>query len=174
MKKLKPSKFLIQATIAISLIAVFNILIVYKSWNTVPRHTLRDAQSSENATDLFVGNSLMAAGFEAKVFESNLSNRKAINLGLGSSSPVEHYLLLKSSTNHPKATIYYGFLDTQLTDSIKSDYESLFGNRAASYYIEPEVAISLYAPDDFLKAWQLRLIGKVPMLVERAAIWANV
>lgn len=174
MQQSKTSKFFIQVSISIGIIAAFNLLVIHLSKNSIPRQILRTAQSSETVTDIFVGNSLMQAGFNTKVFEANLSNRKAINLGLGSSSPVEHYLLLKSTTRQSKTTIYYGFFDTQLTDQITSDYDSLFGNRAASYYIEPETAILLYAPNDFIKAWQLRLTGKVPMLVERAALWANI
>ncbi len=174
MHKLSPGKLITQVAVSIGVIAIFNIVVNSLSRNTIPRQVLLNIQSSENISDLFVGNSLVAAGFNPKIFGANLPQRKAINLGLGSSSPVEHYLLLKSSVKHSKANIYYGFFDTQLTDAIKSDYESLFGNRAASYYIEPETAISLYAPNDFMKAWQLRLVGKVPMLVERAALWANV
>lgn len=174
MQNIKSSKIFTQVVILFSIVASFNFLVAHMSRNTVPRQILLDAKSSKSATDLFVGNSLVAAGFDRKIFEANLPTRKAINLGLGFSSPVEHYLLLKSSTNHRQANIWYGFFDTQLTDFIKSDYESLFGNRAASYYIEPETAISLYAPNDFIRAWQIRLTGKIPMLVERASIWATV
>jgi len=177
MYKFQKSKAFIQVAIFLGIIAAFNLVILHFAQNSVPRQVLRNAYFSEKVTDIFVGNSLMQSGFAPKVFETNLSNRKAINLGLGSSSPVEHYLLLKSllkSSPNQKLTIYYGFFDNQLTDPVVGDYESLFGNRAASYYIEPETAISLYAPNSFIKSWQLRLIGKVPMLVERAAIWANV
>lgn len=173
-KKLRAIKLFTQVVVLFSILATFNLLVAHLSRNTVPRQILLNAKSSENATDLFVGNSLIQSGFDKSVFEANLSNRKAINLGLGSSSPVEHYLFLKSSTNHYKANIWYGFFDTQLTDAIKSDYESLFGNRAASYYIEPETAISLYASNDFIRAWQIRLTSKIPMLVERGSIWATV
>src|SRR5207244_3017163 len=37
-----------------------------------------------------------------------------------------------------------------------------------------ETAIAFIAPNDPIRAWQIRLISFVPMLVERAALWAKI
>jgi hypothetical protein len=43
-----------------------------------------------------------------------------------------------------------------------------------SYYVDRDVAIGFYAPDDPATAWQIRVVSWVPILVERSALWARV
>jgi hypothetical protein len=72
------------------------------------------------------------------------------------------------------AVVVYGFWATQLTDPVSDDWSDLAGNRAVAYYVDTEGAIALSAPDSPLRAWQMRLVSRVPLLAERLTIWARV
>jgi len=142
--------------------------------NSVPRQLLRHCALAEPATDLFLGNSTMAAGFDEAEFTAASPDRRGVNAALGATSPVEHYLIYSRQVRHRGATIHYGFLDTQLTDPTSGDWGTLVGNRAMAYYVDPETAIRFYAPDDPVRAWEMRLVRRVPAFVERQTIWAKV
>ena len=128
-------------------------------------------------THLALGNSLMAAGFDSSAFDQYLGspNAVAFNAGLGSSYPVEHLILLRRALRDHSTinTVIYGFFDLQLTDNSAVTTSDLVGNRAASYYLEPDIALEYYrmSPRDRLA---FELLRHVPMFVDRAAIWARV
>lgn len=43
-----------------------------------------------------------------------------------------------------------------------------------SYYVDRETAIGIIAPHDPVRTWAIRLTSRVPLIVERAALWGNV
>jgi hypothetical protein len=166
--------FTIQVVLAMTVLVAANILFQRLSRNSVPRALLRTAEQSKPATDLFFGNSTMAAGLDNQAFAAAKPNSQPVNLGMGSSSSVEHYLIFRQQLKHQSSAVYYGFFDTQLTDPAEGDWGTLVGNRSMSYYIEPETAIRFYAPDSPAKATTLRLVSLVPILAERYTIWSKV
>jgi hypothetical protein len=69
--------------------------------------------------------------------------------------------------------VIYGFYDFQLTEAPSATLTDLFGNRAVAFYLDPGLALRSYqmSPSDRL---EFDLLRHVPMVVERAGIWANV
>jgi len=116
----------------------------------------------------------MAAGLDESAFARASPGHRPLNLGLGSSSPVEHYLIYLRQDRHRAAAVYYGFLDTQLTDTVEGGWSTLIGNRAMAYYLDLDAALGFYAANDVRKALELRAVSHVPMLVERYTIWARI
>ena len=72
------------------------------------------------------------------------------------------------------AAVVYGFLDTHLTDPVDGGWDSLVGNRALAYYVDPEAARRLYAANSPAQALILQIVGQVRALSRRYAIWAKV
>ena len=67
----------------------------------------------------------------------------------------------------------HGFFDFQLTDPPTATLTDFFGNRAVAFYLDPAIALRTYqmSPVDRLG---FDLLRHVPMVVERAGVWANV
>jgi hypothetical protein len=128
---------------------------------------------------IFLGNSLVEAGCDMEAFRSAWPRSQpplsAINLALGATSPVEHYLILKRALRQPLHLKYliYGFFDDQLNAAPEGGWSDLLGNRAFSYYF-PDEAASFYAPGSRLKRWELEIVGQVPILSERSSFWGKV
>jgi hypothetical protein len=165
---------LLQLLVAASVLVAANLAVERFARNSIPRQVLREAAAAKGVTDLFLGNSTMAAGLDPAAFDAALPGHVALNLAIGASTPVEHFLLFERQADHAGATVVYGFLDTQLTDAPTGSWKDLIGNRAMSYYVEPEAAIGFYHADDPFGAFLHRLIGHVPLLIERHTIWATV
>jgi hypothetical protein len=163
----------IQILLAVIVLVAANVVVSVLARNSNPRQLLRSGDEAEPATDLFLGNSLMAAGLDTTAFAAVKPGRP-LNLSLGSSSPVEHALIYQRQGKHRGATVYYGFFDSQLTDLQDGGWEKLVGNRAMAYYVEPETAIGFYAPDSPLRSCGHRLVARIPVLVERHTIWSKV
>ncbi len=163
----------VQVLLGAAVLLVANICVRFLARNSVPRQLLLRGERAEPATDLFLGNSTMAAGLDETAFASVKPGRP-LNIALGASSPVEHYAIYRQQDKHRTAAVYYGFLDTQLTDLPKGGWDTLVGNRAMAYYVDPDAAIRFYAADSPGRAFSLRLVGKVPILVERTSLWAKV
>src|SRR5882724_2574789 len=140
----------------------YNLLIHHTAKSTYRRHLLTSLSEIPLDTDfLFLGNSLVEAGCDPSTFREAWpaapSAPKPVNIALGATSPVEHYLILKHALErpiHPKYLIY-GFFDDQLNGPSRGDWADLVGNRAFSYYF-PDEAAGLYAPGSLFKKWQLR------------------
>jgi hypothetical protein len=164
----------VQVAVALAVLVAANVAILRMASNSVPRQLLRKAEQAERATDLFLGNSTMAAGLDEAAFAAGAPGRRALNLGMGSSSSVEHYLIFRQQGKHVGSAVYYGFLDRQLTDDPVGGWDTLVGNRAMAYYLEPDVAFPFFERGSPLRGRALRLVGWVPALVERYAIWAKV
>jgi hypothetical protein len=164
----------IQIIILLAVLASANVVIARLARNSVPHKVLSKGRQAEPATDLFLGNSTMEAGLDEHAFAAAKPGSRPLNLGMGSSSPVEHLLIFRQQEKHRGARVYYGFFDTHLTDLPEGSWGKLVGNRAMAYYVEPDVALEYYAGQSMLRRFGLRLAGYFPMLVERLATWAKV
>jgi hypothetical protein len=158
----------------------YNLLIHHSAKSTYRHHLLTSLSEIPLDTDfLFLGNSLVEAGCNPSAFRESWpvaqTVPKPVNIALGATSPVEHYLIFKHALDrpiHPKYLVY-GFFDDQLNATSRGDWPDLVGNRALSYYF-PDEAAALYAPGSSFKKWQMRIIGHVPMLAERSSFWGKV
>lgn len=153
-------------------------------WRTA-RHSYRHQmltrlnQLPTNVDCIFLGNSLVEAGCDMAAFDSSrpseFQDLIPVNLGLGATSPVEQYLVLRCALQrapHLKY-LFYGFFDDQLFSPPRGPWSDLVGNRAFSYYF-PRESAHFYAPGSWLEPWELRLTGWVPMLAERSSLWGKV
>lgn len=170
----------IPVGIALVILFVYNALIYFAAKHTQRQHLLAAINHLPANTDcVFLGNSLIEAGCDAKAFDSAWptagSAPLAVNLGLGATTPVEHYLILKQAFEQPIHIKYivYGFFDDQLNAEPTGDWADLVGNRAFSYYF-PKQAAAFYAPNSRLTQWRMELTGHIPMLAERSSLWDRV
>jgi hypothetical protein len=173
-------RLFIPIAIALVILVAYNVLIAFAAKKTQRRHLLRAIDHLPPETDcLFLGNSLIEAGCDANAFESGWphgdGSPRAVNLGLGATTPVEHYLILKHALSQPVHIKYviYGFFDDQLNAAPEGAWEDLIGNRAFSYYF-PKDASAFYAPHSRLSEWRLEMTERVPMLAERSSLWDRV
>jgi len=158
----------------------YNVVIHQTAKSTYRHHLLASLSEIPIDTDvLFLGNSLVEAGCDTSAFHEAWPNAasapRAVNVALGATSPVEHYLIFKRALDqpiHPKFVVY-GFFDDQLNASSRGDWADLVGNRAFSYYF-PDEAAELYSPGSSFKKWEMRIIGHIPMLAERSSFWGKV
>jgi hypothetical protein len=164
----------VQVLLWIALVVVLNVAIALLTRNSIPRQLLHAIAASPPVDTVLVGNSLVAAGIDAAVYEKSRGEGPVLNLGLGSSSPIEHDLLLRRALVLQPRRVVYGFFDAELTAPPDVGWSDLFGNRAASFYVEPETAARFIAPDSRWRRLQFHVLRHVPMFVERAAIWARV
>ena len=169
--------------VALSLLVAMIVLVAFNFWlrhslrNSVPRQLLHALDSSRGFTHLALGNSLMAAGFDPAVFDRYMNQGRVIafNGALGASSQVEHLTLLREALRRDSSikVVIYGFFDFQLTEPVVTRNSDLIGNLAASYYLEPDLALRFYimSPRD---RFEFEAMRHVPMLAERGAIWGKV
>jgi hypothetical protein len=179
-KKLLLKQLIYQLLILLCSITAINIAIKYKAKNSPPKQVLRQFPLSKETTDIFVGHSLVHGGFSVPVFEANWQGHRAVNIGLESTWEPEHYLFLNAALRERKSpiTVFYGFFNNHLTSSIHCNAEGTWsdisGNRALVYYSDLEEGIACYAPNDPIKAWQMRATAQLPALVERSSLWGQV
>jgi len=168
----------IPLAVALLILIGYNVLINRTAQTSQRRQLLARLDRIPLSTDcLFLGNSIVEAGCDADTFKSAwpTNSVQPINLALGATSPVEHYLILKHALErplHPKYLIY-GFFDDQLNAPVHGDLPDLVGNRAFSYYF-PDDAAALYSPGSWFKKYQMRILGHVPMFAERSSLWGKV
>jgi hypothetical protein len=158
----------------------YNALIHFAAKKTQRQHLLSVIDHLPPSTEcLFLGNSLIEAGCDASAFESAWSQGGdgpvAVNLGLGATTPVEHYLILKDAFSRGLHIQYvvYGFFDDQLNLTPLGGWDDLIGNRAFSYYF-PKDAATLYQPNSRLTEYRMELTEHIPMLAERSSLWDKV
>jgi hypothetical protein len=173
-------RLFIPVAIALIILLAYNVLIAHAVKKTQRQHLLAAIDHLPSPTDcLFLGNSLIEAGCDASAFQSGWSKGNsspiAVNLGLGATTPVEHYLILKRAFAQPVHIKYviYGFFDDQLNAAPDGKWEDLIGNRAFSYYF-PRDAAAFYNPHSRVGEWRLELTEHVPMLAERSSLWDRV
>jgi hypothetical protein len=122
--------FITQVIFAGLVLAGANFAIGMLAKTTIASQLLDKCRTQSDHTNIFIGNSLIAAGIDEKTFnETGGGNRIAFNAGCGSTSPLEHALILQEAKGPDQGTIFYGFYDTQLTDIPTTDWRSLVGNR---------------------------------------------
>jgi len=173
-------RLFIPLAMALVILTAYNVLIYFAAKKTQRQHLLNAIDRLPPSTGcLFLGNSLMEAGGDTAAFQSAWASGGAspltVNLGLGATTPVEHYLILKQALSQPVHIKYviYGFFDDQLNASTSGNWEDLIGNRAFSYYF-PREAAAFYEPHSRLETCQMELIEHVPMLAERSSLWDKV
>src|SRR5438874_1911993 len=127
--RVKGHHLLVQVGVSVAGLILLNVLVQGLSATTLPRQVLRHCEESELATDLFLGNSTMAAGLDEAAFLAAAPGRRGLNAALGGTPPVEHYLIYSRQDRHAAAGVYYGFYDTQLTGHPTGDWDTLVGNR---------------------------------------------
>jgi hypothetical protein len=178
-RAMSTKRFFLCLALALGVVFIFNLFLAVKV-DSVPKLIMRQMRATPRIDILFLGNSLMQSGFEGSSFAAAWPNREAVptafNAGLGSSSPVEHYLLADQTYRHyqPIRYLVYGFYDLQLTEPPSFAWKDLVGNRSMAYSVEPAKAASLYADGSTLQAWRFRLIGAVPMLRDHSQLWKYV
>lgn len=173
-------RLFIPLAMVLVILAAYNVLIHFAARKTQRQHLLSAIDHLPPSTQcLFLGNSLIEAGGDTAAFQSAWVQGDAcpltVNLGLGATTPVEHYLILKRAFSqhvHIKYVIY-GFFDDQLNASTSGKWEDLIGNRAFSYYF-PREAAAFYEPHSRVAAYQMELIEHIPMLAERSSLWDKV
>lgn len=176
---MNPRRLFIAIGVALVGLVAFNVLLHLRTRGS-ERQRLRALIEHLPPTDvLFLGNSLMEAGCDVDAFNAAWPKTtplpRALNLGLGASTPVEHYLILQrllQSGARPKYLVY-GFFDDLLTISVSSGWSDLVGNRAIAYYV-PEAAAEFIAPGSRLKRWEMATIARVPIIAERWTLWTQV
>lgn len=173
-------RFVILAAIALVILAGWNALIWFASKTTQRHELLQTLNHLPPGTDcILLGNSLMAAGGDASTFKSAWTDPSdppaPVNLALGATTPVEHYLILKRALAQPVHIKYlvYGFFDDQLNAPANGGWTNLIGNRAFSYYF-PRDAAAFYAPGSHWEVWKLWTIGHIPMFADRSSFWGKV
>jgi hypothetical protein len=173
-------RLFIPIVIALIILFAYNVAIGFAAKKTQRQHLLSTIDNLPPSTDcLFLGNSLMEAGGDAGAFESgwsqSSSSPRAVNVALGATTPVEHYLILKQALSRPVHIKYviYGFFDDQLNAAPDGAWEDLIGNRAFSYYF-PKDAAGFYAPHSKIGEWRMELTEHVPMVAERSSLWDRV
>jgi hypothetical protein len=179
--RVRPLKrFILPLAMLLLILLGYNVLIHHTAKSTYRHHLLTSLSEIPLDTDfLFLGNSLVEAGCDPSAFRAawpvTQSAPRPVNIALGATSPVEHYLIFKHALDrpiHPKVLVY-GFFDDQLNAPSRGDWADLVGNRAFSYYF-PDEAAALYAPGSSFKKWEMRIIGHIPMLAERSSFWGKV
>lgn len=177
---MKGKRLIGSTLIALLILVGINLLIARASRVSLRHQFLTRLESLPEHVDcIFLGNSLVEAGCDAEAFKAAWPDTNhppvVVNLALGATTPVEHYIVLKEAlarAPHPKYLIY-GFFDDQLYSPVKGSYSDLVGNRAFSYYF-PEDAAKFYSPGSRFEAWKMKLISHIPMLADRSSVWGKV
>jgi hypothetical protein len=167
--------FLVRQCVLLGLIlSVLNLLVGFMGGNSIPRQKLRMALNSVHVTDIFLGDSTIEAGIDLEAYRHYFPHSVPMNLGIGATSPIEHALIFSKVEPAASRRLFYGYIDTRLTDKPLADHASLVGNRAMSYYINPELAMRLMGLNTQLSRLQYQLLGSVAIYVERTRVWAKV
>lgn len=169
--------FLSLAGLFVTLLGL-NQTIVYLTRNSLPRRYMEHIRQSRGATVIAIGNSLIEQGVDKPAFDRVMGldrERGILNLGMASSSPVEHLLFLRYALHqqvHPRVVIY-GFLQTQLTSTVSLSISDLVGNQSMLFYLEPDFARGYYNLSKH-DAIEFAIMRHIRMIVERGAIWGKV
>jgi len=170
----KPPYLATQAAIVVCFLLSANVFIRVMAYNSIPRQKMRLASSTPHATDLFLGNSTMEAAVDLNAFRRSFPDAVPLNLAIGATSPIEHMLVFSQIQSLSQRRVYYGFIEDQLTRAPNVEFASLTGNRAMSYYVNPDMAIRLMGMNDLCSRFMFRFLASNAVYVERARIWAQV
>src|ERR1700730_11294716 len=128
--------FLVQLAVVTAALVAGNGATVRRSVNSqysVPRQLVRTIAASPPVSVIFTGNSLTAAGIDTTTYERATGGGRALNIGLGSSSPIEHYLLLRRAMGLRPSHVVYGFFNGQLTRPVQNEWTDLFAARSMAF-----------------------------------------
>jgi hypothetical protein len=164
--------------VCLVVLAAANTLIGRLTEHSLSRRILADAKNSSPAETVAIGNSLVRSGFVAEKFappQSEGGRSAAVNVAMGSSSPVEHLLLLRAALreNEHARLVLYGFYDFQLSDPVSFAFSDLIGNHDLLYFDEPEFARRYYSMNRYDTAG-FEIARRMPLLAERSAVWSKV
>src|SRR5215471_20742177 len=113
-RKSIPGKLRLVTSAATSTLVLLGVLVAYNlvihvtARSSQRRHMLATLDTIPPTTDcVFLGNSLVEAGCDTAAFKEAWPRRdqpiSPINLALGATTPVEHYLILKRALEKPLA-----------------------------------------------------------------------
>lgn len=172
------SRYILQLLITIILLACANGFVRLLAKHSIPRQKIAAIQARTNVRYVASGNSLINSGFDPEAFESSLkpSAGRAVNAGLDGSYPVDHLLLSRLALQAHSDTkqMYYGLFDTQVTDPIAVGFSDIYGTKSIAFLLEPKLAASMYFPNTWIQRQLLMICRFVPMIVDRAQLWAKV
>lgn len=170
---------LIALSLAALILAAANFSVGHAARNSVPRQTMRNINTAGPVIGVLgLGNSLMAAGFDAaavqETFQKAGQSIVAVNAGLGSTSIIEHLALMRLALQHHAVReVVYGFFDQQMSPEMPLRNSDLLGNYAMLYYQEPELALR-YGQFSWLERIEFQTYRCCALLRERSNIWAKV
>lgn len=180
MSKLRPRNFVVASLVCVAVVFAFNVAAGISAKKLPPQQLLaRIDRTAAGVKTIFLGDSQVEAGADPAAFTEACAqsgqHQPAINVGLGATKGSEHCVLLEHLLGKaPHAeSVFYGFYDNLLTESVPSAWHELGGNRALGF-IFAERSAQLLFPDDRLRQSALRVAAHVPMIAERLAIWARV
>ena len=129
---------------------------------------------------LFVGDSTMREGL-TKAFKFNWQEDTGqtittFNGGMGASSTVEHYLLLrKALQEQPQLkAVVYGIIGYRMTDPHFGPQASIPSLIFVEYYQEPDVAAAFQNEVHPLGELKFQIERRIPIYVERYGFWQKV
>jgi hypothetical protein len=160
------------------LVGALDLAVGMSTKHSIARRLMAHARESTGAQVVGLGNSLMVGGFVEASIASSMqldSRHGAVNLAMGSTSPVEHLLALRYGLQHgirPR-TVVYGFFDFQLTHPVEFSTSELIGNHAMLYYVEPEYARRFYRLS-FHDRVEFQIMRHFELFVDRSAVWRHV
>lgn len=163
-----------------AILAGANVFVARASRNSVPRQVMRSVQGLPRTVDvLAMGNSLVAAGFDARVVTRAAAPTRgsftAVNGALGASDIISHLALSDMAWKSGSRidVLIYGFFDNQMWQSPPVVSADLIGNRTLLYHANPDFARSLghMTVTDRL---MYEVYRPVALLRERGAIWERV
>lgn len=160
----------------LSVLLAFNG-VVAKFGRSQGEEMLRGLPVRGDYEQLFLGNSTMARGFDAKVYAqaAGIPESKVLKLALGGVSAEEECLLLEEffAKGNKVKQVVLGFHDLNLEGVGPHSWSSLSGAMNLIYFVPHERAQQVYqlTPTESLK---VRLTRWVPMLVRRSNLWARV
>ena len=172
------TRLLAAFLIALAVVAAANAATARVTSNSMPRQTLEAARTGAHASVVALGNSLVQAGFDAAAFDASAGLSRdagSLNLGLGSTMPVEHLLLLRELFRHGAAPrlVVYGFFDFQLSEPTRFAIGDMIGNHSMLYEQEPWYARQFYELSR-RDAVEFRAFRRFPLFTQRGTLWAKV
>ena len=170
-------KRLIQAVlVALAGLVLANLAVRWAWRNAAPRQVVTRLESPRQLKTLVIGNSVVAAGFDAAVFDQARPDLgPSENLGLGWTTPIQHAAILTAALRrHPETrTVIYPFFGHQLGTHTNDNWRALAGNFTVSYYVAPEVSARHYAPDSWIAPVFFTAASKLALFTDRYLFWAK-
>ncbi len=117
---------------------------------------------------------MVQAAFNPVQFDRASSGSRSLNLGLGGTEVIEHYLLLLSAAALRPERVYYGFFDFQLTAGPRPTLKDLAGNRSLGFFVFPDTARRYYSAANPELSRGMAVAGRIPMVASRTIVWGRV